>query len=154
MPINAFVLSLLLLSAPAFGNPNELNEKLHEAVQHQDTAAVAALLADGADPNNVNGIGFTPLIRAIKMGQADVVQQLLEFQRVLVGLALELAAGVDLCAVFGQAEVADRVVVFQAQADRVGQGVAPGAGGVLLVDGQALPRGLEHGVAGVRRPVS
>ena len=60
---------LLLLSGPAFGNQDALNDRLHEAVQYHDTAAATKLLVDGADPNSVNIIGHTPLIRAIKMQQ-------------------------------------------------------------------------------------
>lgn len=78
MRIPAFVFSLSLLSGPAFADQGALNEKLHEAVQFQDQAAVTAALTGGADPNSVNRIGLTPLMRAIQMRQVEFVQQLLD----------------------------------------------------------------------------
>lgn len=72
-------LSLLLLSAPAFADRDAgLNQKLYEAVQYQDAAAVSKLLAEGADPNSVNSLGYTPLLRAVETGQAAIVHRLLE----------------------------------------------------------------------------
>ena len=48
------------------------------AAQRGNAGVVQALLAGGADPNAVDNMGYTPLMRAIKTRQVDAVQLLLD----------------------------------------------------------------------------
>jgi ankyrin repeat protein len=78
MRITAVVLALLLLSGPVFSSPAELNQKLYEAVNSFDAAAVSSLIKKGADPNSVYVTGYTPLMRAVEIKQLEIVRQLLQ----------------------------------------------------------------------------
>ena len=69
---------LLLLSGPVFSSPAELNQKLYEAVNSFDAAAVSSLIKKGADPNSVYVTGYTPLMRAVEIKQLEIVRQLLK----------------------------------------------------------------------------
>lgn len=57
--------------------PNELNESLLNAVQHNDVQAVMAALAAGAAANAVDGEGVPALMLATFKGHSDCVKQLL-----------------------------------------------------------------------------
>lgn len=78
MHIAAVVLALLLLSGPVFSSPADLNQKLYEAVNSFDAAAVSSLIKKGADPNSVYVTGYTPLMRAVEIRQLKIVRQLLK----------------------------------------------------------------------------
>jgi ankyrin repeat protein len=89
-----------LLSAGA--DPNQASDHgftaLHEAA-HGHLDIVKALLAAGADPNQASDNGFTPLHEAAFFGHVEVVQALLEDDRIKPNLlskegrtATELAA--------------------------------------------------------------
>lgn len=58
-----------------------MDEQLIEAVNSDDAAAAAALLADGADPNVMESDGFfsNPIMRtAVRNGNTEIVSQLIE----------------------------------------------------------------------------
>ena len=57
---------------------NEPGFPLHAAVLRSDAPAVAALLAEGADPNVADERGMTPLVWAVYGGYEDIVELLCE----------------------------------------------------------------------------
>ena len=77
MRILSVVLALSLVSGPVFCDQAELDQALHEAVNFHDLAAISASLEKGADPNSVNRLGYTPLMRAAELRQPDIVRLLL-----------------------------------------------------------------------------
>jgi ankyrin repeat protein len=56
---------------------------LHRACEKGKTRIVEALLKAGANCNEMTGNGSTPLLIAVKLGQADVIGALLQFQAVV-----------------------------------------------------------------------
>ena len=75
IPIIVFLL-LLLIAFPAWA---DINSDLVWAVLRGDTATVQTLLDTGADVNaKEDEKGYTALIFATKMGNAEIVQALLD----------------------------------------------------------------------------
>src|SRR5262249_41024641 len=60
------------------GNTGKLCSELFTAVTRFDAKGVNDLLAQGADPNSRNGLGFTPLYIAAASHQSNVVDALLK----------------------------------------------------------------------------
>ena len=92
-------------ASAALAKGANVNHKVNErsvlgwAAQRGNADVVGALLGGGADPNTVDGVGNTPLMRGIETRHAAVVRQLLEagadtdrrdtYGRLLVNLAVE-----------------------------------------------------------------
>ncbi|MGE0815765.1 MAG: ankyrin repeat domain-containing protein [Vicinamibacterales bacterium] len=86
----AFLLTLFLVAVGLWVAAGELvpgNSRLYDAIDEGDSAAVAALLADGADPNSRSrGLAggrterylFPPLIFALRRNQPAIALQLIE----------------------------------------------------------------------------
>ena len=66
---------LLLAGASLAGAAADL--RLTEAVRHQDSAAVRALLAEGAPVNETGGDGFAPLHWAVQWNHAEIADLLI-----------------------------------------------------------------------------
>ena len=73
----AVFLAVVVASSPALSD-GELDQKLYEAVNSFDASAVASHIAAGADVDSVHAVGYTPLMRAAEIGQADLVRLLLD----------------------------------------------------------------------------
>ena len=72
------VLALLLLAACTAGHPDAASP-LERAVRNGDTKTIAALIAQGADPNAVSGRNdWTPLLHAVHKNQIGSVRALLD----------------------------------------------------------------------------
>jgi len=78
MRVAAVGFALSLVSGPVFSSSAELNQKLYEAVNSFDAAAVSSLIKEGADPNSVYATGYTPLMRAVEVRQLEIARQLLK----------------------------------------------------------------------------
>lgn len=63
---------------PPIANQGKLCGELFSAIGHMDAKGVDALLAQGADPNSRNGLGFAPLYLAAASHQSNVVDALLK----------------------------------------------------------------------------
>src|SRR5205823_648776 len=71
-----------------------------------------------------------------------VVQGLAELGSVAESQTVDLATGVDRCAVLLRAALAGGVEILERQSDRIHQLVTAGAGGVSRVDRKPVPRRL------------
>ena len=69
--------ALTILLAATLGCGAPADTPLGQAVAAGDVALVHRLLGAGASPNEIDGIGYTPLIRAAREGNADVARLLL-----------------------------------------------------------------------------
>ncbi len=78
MQVAHIAILLVALFSPLLVNAEDINQDLIEAAQRGDTAAVEALLAEGADVNGRNNIGLTPLMAAAWAGHTHTVQVLLD----------------------------------------------------------------------------
>lgn len=63
---------------PPVAAKGKLGQDLFLAIDHRDSAAVDALLRQGADPNAKNGLEFTPMDIAAASHQTDVMRKLLD----------------------------------------------------------------------------
>ncbi|MBI4678792.1 MAG: ankyrin repeat domain-containing protein [Elusimicrobia bacterium] len=79
MRSNLFALAVILASASSASAAPPPG--LVQALDEGDSAKVAALLTQGADPNGDDGFGWTLLARAAAKGSAEVVKVLLDRAR-------------------------------------------------------------------------
>ncbi|XP_048064514.1 CARD- and ANK-domain containing inflammasome adapter protein [Megalobrama amblycephala] len=70
------LLSLFLRYVQKSMSQNEMNSALFKAVQRNSDGVVAALIDHGADVNSFNELGYTPMLLAAEMGNAEAFKVL------------------------------------------------------------------------------
>ena len=80
-PVLIVSILVMILFTPFTGTgaTTALNRAFLDAALNGDTKAVEALLAEGADVNVKDGIGFTALFGAARSGHNETVKLLLDF---------------------------------------------------------------------------